>query len=98
MQALSNSVSWDKGLEKKEAAMKFSHTHINRFLNHTVFLVGILSLLLAVVAPISRYSPTQVVEAAGEALAPTTAPDEATRARITEALGKLPLSFEANKG
>ncbi len=28
----------------------------------------------------------------------SSAPDEATRARITEAFGKLPLRFEANKG
>jgi hypothetical protein len=28
----------------------------------------------------------------------SSAPDDATRARITEAFGKLPLSFEANKG
>ncbi|MFN2511368.1 MAG: hypothetical protein ABR568_07985 [Pyrinomonadaceae bacterium] len=54
--------------------MKFSDVCINRSFCTTVVLLGILSLLIALVAPISRYTRTQVVEAAGEALAPTNCP------------------------
>jgi Beta-propeller repeat/Putative metal-binding motif/Thrombospondin type 3 repeat len=74
--------------------MKPSLTHVNRSSSTTVVLLSMLSLLFAVVVPVSHRTSAR----AGEALVPTTAPNEATRARVQQSFAQLPLSFESNVG
>ena len=64
--------------------MLFSGTHINRSFSLTVVLLAVLSLLSAVVAPVSRRAPAQAAEAAAEAPAPTTAPEEETEQQLVQ--------------
>lgn len=60
----------------------------------------LVALAVSGVTGLFRASITEAAKGRGNntLVSGSSAPDEATRARITEAFGKLPLRFEANKG
>jgi hypothetical protein len=84
----------------KERPMKNStRTNIHR-LTTPLGITLLVALTVSGVIGLFRNSITEAARGRGNntLVSGSSAPDEATRAQITEAFGKLPMSFEANKG